>query len=43
MKLMPNVKEDYDCWLRALKHTKSVYVTDICFYYDGAHGYGRQY
>tara|TARA_Y100000816_G_C26046656_1_gene548491 strand:+ start:70 stop:792 length:723 start_codon:yes stop_codon:yes gene_type:complete len=32
--------EDYDCWLKALEHTNSVYVKDICFYYDLAH-YGR--
>jgi hypothetical protein len=35
--------EDYDCWLRALEHTNSVYITDICFYYDLGHGYGQQY
>ena len=35
--------EDYDCWLRALKHTNSVYVKDICFYYDDNHGYGSNY
>ena len=35
--------EDYDCWLRALKHTDSVYVNDICFYYDSGHGEGQNY
>ena len=35
--------EDYDCWLRALEHTDSVYVKDICFYYDKGHGDGRNY
>lgn len=35
--------EDYDCWIRALEHTNSVYVTDICFYYDNGHGYGQIY
>ena len=35
--------EDYDCWLRALKHTDSVYVKDICFYYDDGHGDGQNY
>jgi len=35
--------EDYDCWLRALEHTNSVYVKDICFYYDSGHGYGQNY
>jgi len=35
--------EDYDCWLRALKHTNSVYVNEVCFYYDLGHGDGRNY
>ena len=35
--------EDYDCWLRALKYTNSVYVNDVCFYYDNGHGDGRNY
>ena len=35
--------EDYDCWLRALEHTNSVYVKDVCFYYDAGHGYGQNY
>lgn len=35
--------EDYDCWLRALEHTDCVYISDICFYYDGNHGNGRNY
>jgi len=35
--------EDYDCWLRALQHTNSVYIEDICFYYDDCHGDGRNY
>jgi teichuronic acid biosynthesis glycosyltransferase TuaG len=38
-----NSGEDYDCWLRALQHTNSVYVEDICFYYDDGHGYGQNY
>ncbi len=41
-----NVKtgeEDYDCWLRALKITNSVYVKEPCFYYDGGHGDGQNY
>jgi glycosyltransferase involved in cell wall biosynthesis len=32
--------EDYDCWLRALRHTNCAYVKDVCFYYDDAHGEG---
>jgi glycosyltransferase involved in cell wall biosynthesis len=43
MKCVPNGQEDYDCWLRALEHTHSAYVQDICFYYDGEHGAGRNY
>lgn len=35
--------EDYDCWLRALEHTNSVYVKEPCFYYDSGHGDGRNY
>jgi glycosyltransferase involved in cell wall biosynthesis len=35
-----NGQEDYDCWLRALEHTKCAYIPDICFYYDSGHGYG---
>lgn len=35
--------DDYEYWLRALQHTNSVYVKDICFYYDDGHGYGQQY
>jgi glycosyltransferase involved in cell wall biosynthesis len=35
--------EDYDCWLRVLEHTNSVYVKDICFYYDSGHGDGQNY
>jgi glycosyltransferase involved in cell wall biosynthesis len=35
--------EDYDCWLRALNYTDSVYVKDICFYYDCNHGDGQNY
>jgi len=38
-----NISEDYDCWLRALEHTDSVYIEDICFYYDSGHGNGNQY
>lgn len=35
------IPEDYDCWLRALEHTDSVYVKEACVYYDGGHGYGQ--
>ena len=35
--------EDYEYWLRALEHTDSVYVDDVCFYYDAGHGRGKQY
>lgn len=43
MKCVKNGKEDYDCWLRALNHTDSIYVNDVCFYYDAGHGDGRNY
>lgn len=42
-KIMPPPGEDYDCWLRALEFTNSVYVSDACFYYDDGHGDGRNY
>ena len=35
--------EDYEYWLRVLKHTDSVYVPEICFYYDNGHANGRLY
>ena len=35
--------EDYDCWLRALTHTSSVYINQVCFYYDGGHGQGNNF
>lgn len=38
-----NGQEDYDCWLRCLCHTNSVYVTTPCFYYDMGHGYGSNH
>jgi glycosyltransferase involved in cell wall biosynthesis len=41
--IIARTAEDYEYWLRALKHTNSVYVQDICFYYDGGHGYGQNY
>lgn len=43
MKYLKNGREDYDCWLRALEYTDSVYVKDICFYYDAGHGDGQNY
>ena len=43
MKCIRNGEEDYDCWLNALQHTDSVYVKDICFYYDNGHGDGQNY
>jgi glycosyltransferase involved in cell wall biosynthesis len=36
-------REDYDCWLRALEHTDSVFVKDVCIYYDAGHGDGQDY
>lgn len=43
MKCVVNGQEDYDCWMRALQHTSSAYVKDVCFYYDGGHGHGKNY
>lgn len=43
MKCLKNGEEDYNCWLTVLQHTDSVYVKDICFYYDNCHGYGQKY
>ena len=42
-KTLKNAREDYDCWLRALKHTNCAYVNEICYYYDGGHGDGNNY
>lgn len=33
MKHLHQGHEDYDCWLRVLEHTNSVFVNDIHFYY----------
>ena len=35
--------EDYDYWLKCLKHTNSVYITIPCFYYDANHGNGNNH
>lgn len=35
--------EDYECWLRVLEHTDSIYVRDVCFYYDAGHGDGQNH
>ena len=43
MKCIKNGFEDYDCWLRALEHTDSVYIKDICVYYDSKHGCGQNW
>lgn len=42
-KNIKNGREDYACWLRALKHTNCVYIKEICFYYDGGHGDGQNW
>jgi glycosyltransferase involved in cell wall biosynthesis len=34
---------DYEYWLRALEHTNSVYIPEICVYYDNGHGNGKNY
>lgn len=38
-----NNGEDYDCWLKALQYTSSVYINDVCIYYDNGHGDGQNY
>ena len=35
--------EDYEYWLRALKYTNSIYINEVCFYYDIGHGDGQNY
>ena len=35
--------EDYDCWLRALNYTDSIYINDVCVHYDSGHGDGQHY
>lgn len=35
--------QDYKCWLNVLKHTNSIYVDEICFYYDSKHGDGANH
>ena len=43
MKTVKNGEEDYDCWLRALKHTQCIYLENPCFYYDLGHADGQNY
>jgi glycosyltransferase involved in cell wall biosynthesis len=38
--LVPSPGADYNSWLKASKFTNSVYVDEICFYYDTNHGNG---
>lgn len=40
---LPNGVGDYDCWLRLLSKTDLAYIDQPLFYYDGAHGSGRNY
>lgn len=35
--------QDYACWLNILNHTNSVYVDEICFYYNDSHGNGKSH
>ena len=41
--IIARTSEDYAYWLRALQHTNSIYVKDVCFYYDNGHGDGQNY
>jgi len=35
--------QDYQCWLKVLEHTNSIYITDVGFYYDAGHGDGSNH
>ena len=35
--------QDYMCWLKILKHTDSVFIPDVCVYYDNKHGDGKNH
>jgi len=35
--------QDYKCWLKILKHTDSVFIPDVCVYYDNKHGDGKNH
>ena len=41
--IIASTSEDYEYWLRVLKHTNSVYIPEICIYYDNGHGGGQNY
>lgn len=34
---------NYDYWQISSRYTDSVYLEDICFYYDNRHGDGQNY
>ena len=38
-----NRGEDYGCCLRTLEYTNSIYIKEVCFYYDNGHGDGQNY
>ena len=40
---LQNGVSDYDCWKGILQLTDLLYVSEPLFYYDGDHGYGRNY
>ena len=35
--------QDYMCWLKILKHTDSVFISDVCVYYDNKRGDGKNH
>ena len=35
--------EDYDYWLRCLKHTSCIYIDEPLAYYDNSHGHGQNW
>jgi glycosyltransferase involved in cell wall biosynthesis len=43
MKDVRNGVEDKFCWLNVLNHTNCLFIKDVCFYYDAAHGDGKNY
>ena len=41
--VVPNGREDYDCWLRLLRFRDILYVDKPLLYYDMGHGEGQNY
>lgn len=43
MRCIQSGREDYQCWLKALEYIDSIYIKDICFYYNSRHRFGKNY